>query len=120
VSLYDLNPGDRVQIFHSYGRKKPGDGGDDAVVVKKGRVLITVTPVGYHREEVFRMETGRANDGYGHSYIKTPEQVEHDIRESAVRSRLHELGVRFELGVRPSIEQLEAIIKIMEESEGEL
>lgn len=112
--LYDLEVGDRVQIFDRYS-KSSGPHGRDGVVIKKGRVLITVCPVGIPRSDVYRMDTGRINDDYGHSYIKTPEQAVRDAYERDVRDKLYSLGVRFDYGVNPSISKLEAIIKVMEE-----
>lgn len=115
-TLYDLEVGDRVQIFEPY-RRNGKSGGEDGVVTKKGRLLITVTHVGYDRGVQYRMENGRANDGYGHSYIRTPEQAAESIHRSELQSRLFELGIRFDLGVRPSSTKLEALIKVMEETE---
>lgn len=115
-TLYDLKPGDRVQVFISYKRNQPR-GGDDGEVVKVGRKLITVK-YGWGTT-VFRMENGRANDRFGHTYIRTPEQVEEMNRRTDLLSRLKALGLEPVSYPRTEIstDKIEAIVKIMEEPE---
>ena len=82
--LKDLKPGDEVRYFSANERTIPR-GGRPMWVHKVGRKLIKVV---CQKEDVgkddtwgvdeFRIETGSANDGYGHSHISTVEAAEDD------------------------------------------
>ncbi|MCD4535663.1 hypothetical protein LRP67_16340 [Nocardioides sp. cx-169] len=82
-----------------------------------GRKLVTIEDKG--RPEVFRVDTGRANDAYGHGWLCTDEQhAEHEAR-SAVMDRLHALKIRFDMGGydrRYSVETLAAVADILEDA----
>lgn len=85
-------------------------------VTKVGRKLITVEL--YEREEVYRIDTSRKNDGYGHSHVETPEHYEYRQRHSNLLGVLKDLGIFFDFGFRRtelSIEKLQALIAVMED-----
>jgi hypothetical protein len=85
------------------------------VVTKVGRKLVTIEDKG--RPEAFRIDTGRANDAYGHGWLCTDEQhAEHEAR-SAVMDRLHALKLQFAFGGhdrRYSVETLAAVADLLE------
>ena len=68
------------------------------VVTKVGRKLVTVQDVSWGREQVYRLDSRRSNDAYGHASIQTPaEQAEAERREW-LRLALRERGVEVRLG----------------------
>jgi hypothetical protein len=111
-SLYDLKVGDRVQVFESF-RRQP-QGGLDATVVKVGRKLITVKYG--HCESVFRLENGRINNDYGHSWIRTVEQAAEDLRRKELVQRLRDGGVDLRVGTQFAMETLEALVNVVDQA----
>lgn len=68
-----------------------------ATVAKVGRSLVTIINE-YGQAEVYRIETGRRNDAYGHQWLCTDEQhAEHEAR-TAAHARLRSLGLEFKFG----------------------
>lgn len=95
----------------------------EVIVTKVGRKLVTVSRSGDPNAwdaEQFRIENGQRNDNYGHTWVTTVEQ-DAALQESCrLSDELHDLGIRFELGKRYTIQQKQAIIDILtrESSEG--
>lgn len=112
--LADLKVGDRVQVFDVNGsRMGQPRGGWDGTVVKVGRKLITIQ-YGNHYTQVFRLDSGRANDAYGHLWIKTSEQAAEDARRGELIQRLRDGGLEIRVGARVSTSMLEALIKALD------
>jgi hypothetical protein len=109
-TLADLKAGDRVQVFGST-RGQP-KGGQDGTVVKVGRKLITVEYG--HSTTVFRLETGYANDDYGHAWIKTVAQADEDLRRAGLVERLRDGGLEVRMGRQLPIQTLEAVAKALD------
>lgn len=102
-TLYDLQVGDRVQVFGT-NRRNPRQpkGGWDGVVTKKGTKLITVKYPGEYQGQVFRLDTGQWNNkDYPSWYIiKTVEQAADDIARDEAFEKLRELFKKIGLEVR--------------------
>jgi hypothetical protein len=117
VSLYDLKVGDRVQVFDVNGsRLGQPKGGYDGTVVKMGRKLVTVKYD--HGESVFRLETGQANDAYGHQHLRTVEQAAEDLRKTEAMQQLREVGLDVQRDRRRdfSVDTLKKIVEIVKEA----
>jgi hypothetical protein len=97
TGLYALEVGDRVQVFDINGRRmgQPA-GGWDGTVVKVGRKLITVQYQSAHNTKAFRLDSGSANDDYGHQHVRTVEQATADLRRAEALRRLRDAGVTIE------------------------
>jgi hypothetical protein len=80
--MSEYSVGQRVWVYSSYRQRGPRSG----TVVKVGRTLVTVEVDGH--EEKFRMDTGRTNDRYGHSSIKTDAQRTDDERRAKAWERI--------------------------------
>lgn len=101
VWLYDVND-------QRYGRREPCRG----TVVKVGRKLATIR-YGAGYDKVFRLDTTRSNDNYGHQWFKTDEQATEDDRRSAATEVLRAARLRPESGCSLSLVQLEAIAAVI-------
>lgn len=117
TTLADLKVGDRVQVFGGYGRRRDEVGGQDGEVIKVGRKLITVAYPGNPHGQVFRLESGRANDDYGHQRIKTIAQAEEDLHREDLVQRLKDGGLEVRMGRQLSTRALEAVAMALDESE---
>lgn len=116
-TLADLKAGDRVQVFDMNGpRMGQPKGGWDGTVVKVGRKLITVQYRWQHQTQVFRLETGQANDDYGHSWIKTAAQVDEDLRRAGLVQRLRDGGLDVRMGRQLPMRTLEAVAKALDDT----
>lgn len=118
TGLYALEVGDRVQVFGGYGRRHGAPGGMDGEVIKVGRKLITVAYPGSPNGQVFRLESGRANDDYGHQRIQTVEQAAEDARRSELIARLRSGGIELRMGHdrKISTETLEALAAVVDQA----
>lgn len=89
---------------------------EKATVTKVGRKLVTVRNQ-YNWFEVYRMDTGKRNDNYGHEWLQTPEAYADEQHRTELWGQLRELGLKTEWG-KPTIStvKLERIIAILEES----
>ena len=110
--MVDLKVGDEVRVFDINGRRMgQPDGGWQGTVTKVGRTLVYVDYG--HRNGQFRIDTGRANDSYGHRYFKTLEQAASDARLSHALARLKGGPVRLESGHRLTVEQIERLADLV-------
>lgn len=112
-TLKDVKVGDRVLLvgstpFSEKRKRAP----EEREVVKVGRTLLHVdTPdASYPSPSTYRIENGRANDGYGHSSICTRDEYEHEQRQAEAAEEMHRLGVEVRLGRRLTLEQTEAVV----------
>lgn len=81
-----------------------GGGPAYGVVTKVGRKLVTVQQEGrYSIEQVYRLDTRRANDNYGRAYFQTPEEYEEGKRRASILADLRERGIELRLGYGNSI-----------------
>lgn len=77
----------------SVNNRRGDEGMTRAKVAKVGRTLVHVeTRWG---TTAFRMETGHANDAYGHEFLMTDAQVADRRRRAVAQQRLRDLGVEF-------------------------
>lgn len=109
MSKYSV--GQRVWIYSVNARK--GTGPQQGEVVKVGRTLVTVKGIdSAWWTQVFRIETGSANDQYGHEWIKTDAEREEVDRRNAALETLREAGIRFDRA--PSnVEVLEGFVEVL-------
>jgi hypothetical protein len=121
VKTYEqVQVGDDVLVFDYNGHRigQPDDGWEGKVV-KAGPKLITID-YGKYTTEVFRRESGRANDRYGHQYYKTPEEYAETRRRSDALAALREFGlepVRFSGVKNIATDRLIQIVALLEEPE---
>lgn len=97
ASMEGATVGTEVLMFATYGA---GKNGSPYIVTKVGRKLIYVTPgdqykrgPGQYREFAFRIDTGIANDGYGHQTLCTYEQHEASQLRTRLLKEMGELGL---------------------------
>ena len=90
--------GQEVLIFNV--NRRDGREGLPGKVVRVGRTLFQVVQDGQATPETenFRMEDGRANDGYGHAFVLTPEEAGDRDRRSAAVEEIREAGLDFRTG----------------------
>ena len=113
-ALADLKVGDRVQVFDV--NRRPLRDGFDGTVVKVGRTLITVR-YGHGYTKVFRLDSGRANDAFGHQWIETPAQMAEDARRDELVQRLRDSGLEVRMGRQLPTQTLEAVAAALDEAE---
>lgn len=114
TALSSLKVGDPVKVFDINGiRMGQPPGGWDGVVAKVGRKLVTVE-YGCSRK-VFRLDSGRANDDFGHQSVQTVEQAAEDARRQAVLDRLGSSGIKVERGFTHSTDTLEALVAVLDQ-----
>lgn len=111
--LSDLKVGEPVRVFDINGsRMGQPSGGWEGTVTKVGRKLITVHYG--RRSKVFRLDTGVANDDYGHVHVETVEQATEGRRRSALVQRLREGGLEIRFGHSVSTETLAALVAVLD------
>lgn len=110
--LSGVKKGDTV-IVHSMNRRTPPVEG---LVEKAGPKLLHVR---YRSSvETFRRENGRKNDGYGHTWINTPEQHEVAKRRSSALKTINASGLYFKLSADSwSLDRLEALAEFLRTQE---
>lgn len=91
--------------------------GRPMVVTKVGRKLVTVEE--YGRPFQYRIETGQANDQYGHEWLVTEAERDAGLRANEARAFLRSLGLDERLGFRPSSERLVEIADRLKDLEPE-
>lgn len=106
MSKYEV--GQHVYI-RSVNRAQNAEG----TVAKVGRTLVYVqgpwgTPTAY------RIETGVANNQFGHEHILTDDEMAAADRMSEVHKRWSAHGLRFDYGKRASVEVMEAIADLLD------
>lgn len=67
---------------------------ETTTVTRVGRTLVYVQDR-YGKPQSFRIETGVANDQYGHEWIETSEQRAERVERSALSERLRAAGLSF-------------------------
>ena len=111
--MSELKVGDEVLVFsvdspaRRRGEPDPGLPGE---IVKVGRKLVTIHCRGW--DTVFRLDTQRINDGYGHEWFATPEQVALDERHDAAMAVLRYVGLEMRSGHHLTLEQAEALAAV--------
>jgi hypothetical protein len=111
-----LDVGEEVRVFDVNGKRHGmPEGGWPGEVVKVGRVLATIRC--RNGEQTFRLDTGQANDRYGHQWFLTVDQATEKTRRHRAESILREYGVETS---RASLStgQLEAIAEIVKNGLG--
>lgn len=106
--------GDPVKVFDVNGSRRGQPlGGYDGEVKKVGRTLVTIH-WGYSTE-VFRLDTGRSNDAYGHQQFKTLARVALDARRTKALSAIKEFGLEpARLGANKTpLHQLETLAEVI-------
>lgn len=104
--------GQRVWLYDVNDRANRGP--ESVVVTKVGRKLVTIEGK-YGYTATHRIETGRKNDDYGHTWIKTDDERAADDRREAAVKRMHAHGLRFDYGARRhSTEAIEAICDLLD------
>ena len=103
-------------LIRDINRRRDG-GPTESVITRVGRKLVYIEQ--YGREVAYRIEDGRKNDNYGHSWLQTPEQYVEEMHRDALWSRLNAAGLRLELGMshKVSTDKLERVVAIMEETD---
>ena len=122
----DVTEGEEVRVFDVNGKSFgwPAEGVPGRVV-KAGPVLVRIEHARAHRsrdsEQVFRRETGRANDAYGHQWYKTLDELAEYTRRVAALDVLRRHRVVLERHGLPVevIEQLAAVLTAHEGSGGQ-
>ena len=99
------------QTVHIGSVNRHGTG--EGTVVKVGRALVTVQ-YGHGYQKVFRIETGVANDNYGHEWIETDEERQEREERQDLTQRLHRAGLRLDFGVVIPTGQLRRIVEAAE------
>lgn len=108
--------GDELLLFGHYD----GSGeGRPVVVVKVGRKLLHVDwpDAKYPSPDTYRIDSGRRNDNYGHTYVRTYAQAAAWAERSRLSAALHDAGINFRLGRTPSLATMRAILAAMESDE---
>ncbi|MGW7100444.1 beta barrel domain-containing protein [Streptomyces sp. NPDC054838] len=113
TSLEGVKPGDELLLVQRYDKgREPG-----AVTVHKvGRTLVHIVRYQGRPEngtDAYRIEDGRKNDGFGHSYLIRREEYEEGQRLGRLRDALRQRGVRFE-GDAPGPEVLQALLDALD------
>lgn len=90
--------GQKVLIFNV--NRRGGREGLPGTVVKVGRTLFHVMRDDDRSGtlEAFRIETGQANDNHGHTFVRTPEQVEEAERRTQAIMEIRDAGLDFQHG----------------------
>jgi len=110
TDLSEVRVGDELLLFSSSG------------VSRKHRT-VTVTKVGperiyaeeFGRTTAYRTGTGVIIDGYGDSYLITPEQHAEKMRRKELMDKLAGFGINVTI-LSLSVEKLEALVAVMEEA----
>jgi hypothetical protein len=105
--------GQRVWVYDVNDRR--GNGPIEGTVEKVGRTLIHVRYVTWGDPVPFRMDTGRANDNYGHQWIKSDAKKALDERRDAALKVLYGHGLEIKMGYSRhlSTEMIEAIADLL-------
>jgi hypothetical protein len=111
MAKYEVDQQVRVSDINGRRSASYPPGGWTGIVTKVGRKLVTVRF--QSREQVFRIETGQANDQYGHQCISTLEEAEQYLRYSRAREALKETDFEVRLGRSPSVEMLEGVVAFL-------
>ena len=107
-----IKVGDKVRVFDVNGRRMgQPDGGWEGEVVRVGSKLAGITYGGY-APKMFRLDTGSANDSYGHQSFLTIEQAEGKARKDAAVQILWEHKVILDFGHKLTTEQIEALAEV--------
>lgn len=107
----ELKVGQEVRVFDQNGRRMgQPDGGWPGVVTKVGRKLVAIEYS--NRSAQFRLDTQVINDGYGHRYFETPEQVIRHQRLGRALKALHDHQIMLGRGHRLTVEQIEALAEV--------
>lgn len=119
ASMEGVAVGTEVMFFSQYRQKS---GGEPYIVTKVGRKLLYAAlksqyerGPGMYRDFPFRIESGVANDGYGHSELRTYEQVEAGNLRERLLKEMKELGLEL-TPYKPSATDLvtnEALVQIL-------
>lgn len=83
-------PADRFHEGQEVFVTRNGKHTERGLVTKVGRTLVHVSQRG--RVTAFRIDTGTINDNYGHSSVRTQEEMDAAEAESALRERLRATG----------------------------
>lgn len=109
-ALPKLTVGQKVWVDDVNRRGRPRE---EATVTKVGRKLVTVDR-GYH-SQVFRLDTGRSNDDFGHQWLLTAEMVAQADERAILRGRVQRLRYGRDLAAGPwSNETLAAVLDLLE------
>ena len=114
--MSDIKVGDEVRVFDRYNLRSRAEDYPGRIV-KVGRTLVTVSygpEGGCSREDQFRMDTGRINDGYGNLSFRTLAQLEREQRAQVAIEVLKEAGLEIGIGRSPSPELLVALAAVVE------
>jgi hypothetical protein len=120
-SLEGVKVGDKLLLLTRYGglrEKEPVP--QEVTAVKVGRTLLYIPvnegdPSG--KTLAYRIEDGRWNGNYGHTYLWKREDWEVEKRRTFVQDRLRHHGVQMR-DVKPT-EVLEALVKVLDDAEAE-
>lgn len=107
--MAEIKEGDEVLIY-GVGRDRTGT---TAKVVKVGRTLVHIES--HRRVDTYHLDTQRLNGrqvGTG-SYFRTHAQVEADTRQSDALKALKECGLTPDSPTAFTIEQVEALVKLV-------
>jgi hypothetical protein len=120
----DVSTGDAVLVFDTNGvRKNWPEDGEPGEVVKAGPKLVSVRHARAYglddHVQVFRRETGRANDRYGHQSYSTPEEHAARKRREDLQAELRSLGLSIEWHRTDiSTGTLEKLAQVMRDAQG--
>ena len=106
--------GDPVKVFDVNGSRRGQPlGGYDGEVKRVGRVLVTIHYQGH--TDVFRVDTRRTNDAYGHQSFKTLARIALDARRTKALTTIKDFGLEpARLGVNKTpLHQLEALAEVI-------
>lgn len=102
--------GQEVVIRDVNDRRRPEEGPLTATITRVGRKLVYVTL--YGREKAYRIESGVANDNYGHSSLQTWDEYHAEKRRAEVVQALQEAGfIAKNYSFPHSTEVLERVLK---------
>ncbi len=101
------------QTLYLDGVNRHGRDRERVEVVKVGRKLMSVADR-HGRTTEYRMEDGRRNDAYRHSWVQTADEVGATERRAVVMSRLHAMRL-YDMGLQGfSLEALTAVADLLE------
>lgn len=105
MNLSGLKRGDPVRVFERFRSRGTPEGGFQGKVHSVGRkYLVAVYQTGGSREQTcqVRIADGQSPDQWGHYTVQTPEEVEARLVRQRHEETLRSVGLRIDIGKRPS------------------
>lgn len=117
--MIEVQVGDEVRIFWRYNRNTPPGGMPGKVVAVRRTLFDVEYGDNWVRTETFRLDTGNLNQQDTSTHVKTVELAERDLRYGFAMERLHEHKITVKHGNKLTLEQLEALVALLDKFEDE-